>query len=120
MKRVLLGAGALALAGCASTGPQPVNVAAKVNGALANAPLACQDLAMLGNDVATIAGQVAAANPNNAKVQAVAAKAGNGVALSNADCQTLAGVAPATSSAVAAWAHAITAIGASFSAPAKQ
>lgn len=97
MKKTLVIAGAAALcaaalSGCVSTSAnQWATIAQNV---AAVAPQACTDLQMITGDLSQFAGQVSAANSNNATVQKVVGKINNGVPLLNSDCKALAALAP--------------------------
>ena len=92
------------LSGCAQI------ITGKSAAVTAAAPVACQSLAALGSDVSAIAKLIAAANPNSAKAQTIAANTAKGVSVTNADCQVLAVLAPTVNGAVQAGALAGTAL----------
>ena len=99
---IILGAAmfaAAALSGCSTITGKSASVTAA-------APIACQSLATLGSDVSAIAKLIAAANPNSAKAQSIAASTAKGVSVTNADCNVLAALAPTVNGAVQAGAAA--------------
>ena len=81
------------LTGCSST-VSVLNGAAAVTAKIAaNSPTACADLRGLGVVIGTAARQAAAANPNNATVQKVAANLLADQPPANADCLLVANLA---------------------------
>jgi hypothetical protein len=91
---------AAGLAGCSTTISALDGAAAVTTKIAANSPTACADLQGVGVIAGAAASQVAAANPNNAAMQKVAANISVGRAPANADCLLIANVAGLVSATV--------------------
>ena len=86
---------AIPLAGCnapqfGSAGNVVSVAASDIANVVKNAPNACAALKSLGGSVASISASVAAANPNNANIQAANLWVQNSGSASNAQCSALA------------------------------
>jgi hypothetical protein len=79
----------LALGGCTFNGGVATTVGT-IATIVSHSQQACSDIAALGADSVSIAKQVAAANPNDAKIQSIANAVISGAGATNADCQSLA------------------------------
>ena len=79
----------LTLSGCTFAGGVATTVGT-LAAIVSHSQQACSDIAALGADSVSIAKQVAAANPNDARIQRIANAVISGAGVTNTDCQILA------------------------------
>lgn len=91
MKKLLIGTIlSITLAGCNGIQGGVSTTVGVIASIVSHSTQACSDIAALGADVTAVTNQVAAANPNDARIQRAAASIASGAGATNSDCQRLA------------------------------